>query len=127
VHQAAQRLQVAPSPAFRWRHRFLSLAQQAKSALLSGIAEADETFLLRSSKVTGPRNNSSAAPLADSPILRQRAKSFFWQAYWVQALARDEFPMKKAAACAAAFERLSRDLLRSCTQRTDERYAVPYS
>ena len=50
VHQAAERLQVAPSTAFRWRHRFLSLAQQAKSALLSGIAEADETFILRSAK-----------------------------------------------------------------------------
>ena len=50
VHQAAERLQVAPSTAFRWRHRFLNLAQQAKSALLSGIAEADETFILRSSK-----------------------------------------------------------------------------
>jgi len=50
VHQAAERLQVAPSTAFRWRHRFLSLAQQAKSALLCGIAEADETFILRSAK-----------------------------------------------------------------------------
>ncbi len=50
VHQAAERLQVSPSTAFRWRHRFLSLAQQAKSALLSGIAEADETFILRSAK-----------------------------------------------------------------------------
>jgi transposase-like protein len=50
VRQAAERLQVAPSTAFRWRHRFLSLAQQAKSALLSGIAEADETFILRSAK-----------------------------------------------------------------------------
>lgn len=50
VHQAAERLQVSPGTAFRWRHRFLSLAQQAKSALLSGIAEADETFILRSSK-----------------------------------------------------------------------------
>lgn len=50
VHEAAERLQVAPSTAFRWRHRFLRLAQQAKSALLSGIAEADETFILRSCK-----------------------------------------------------------------------------
>lgn len=40
VHLAAERLQVSPSTAFRWRHRFLSLAQQAKSARLSGIAEA---------------------------------------------------------------------------------------
>ena len=50
VRLAAQRLQVAPSTAFGWRHRFLRLAQQAKSALLSGIAEADETFILRSAK-----------------------------------------------------------------------------
>lgn len=50
VCQAAERLQVAPSTAFRWRHRFLGLAEQAKSARLSGIAEADETFILRSSK-----------------------------------------------------------------------------
>ena len=50
VRLAAERLQVAPSTAFRWRHRFLRLAQQAKSALLSGIAEADETFILRSAK-----------------------------------------------------------------------------
>ena len=50
VHEAAERLQVAPSTAFRWHHRFLRLAQQAKSALLSGIAEADETFILRSCK-----------------------------------------------------------------------------
>jgi len=50
VHRAAERLQVAPSTAFRWRHRFLRLAQQSKTTLLSGIAEADETFILRSFK-----------------------------------------------------------------------------
>ena len=50
VHQAAERLQVAPSTAFRWRHRFLRVAQQAKPAQLGGIAEADETFILRSRK-----------------------------------------------------------------------------
>lgn len=50
VHQAAERLQVARSTAFRWRHRFLRAAHQVKSAHLSGIAEADETFLLRSNK-----------------------------------------------------------------------------
>lgn len=50
VHQAAERLQVARSTAFRWRHRFLRATHQVKSARLSGIAEADETFLLRSNK-----------------------------------------------------------------------------
>lgn len=50
VHAAAQRLQVAPSTAFRWRHRFLAQAQAVKARILIGIAEADETFILRSNK-----------------------------------------------------------------------------
>lgn len=50
VHQAAERLQFARSTAFRWRHRFFRAAHQAKNSQLSGIAEADETFLLRSCK-----------------------------------------------------------------------------
>lgn len=50
VHAAAQQLQVAPSTAFRWRHRFLAQAQAIKAKLLLGIAEADETFVLRSNK-----------------------------------------------------------------------------
>lgn len=58
VHQAAERLQVAPSTAFRRRHRFLSMAQQAKPALLSGFADADEAFILRSAK--GRRVSASA-------------------------------------------------------------------
>lgn len=41
---------MAPSTAFRWCHRFLRVDQQAKSTQLSGIAEADETFSLRSAK-----------------------------------------------------------------------------
>ena len=50
IHEAARKLDVAPSTAFRWRHRFLALAQDAKAASLTGIVEADETFVLRSSK-----------------------------------------------------------------------------
>lgn len=50
VHAAAERLQVAASTAFRWRHRFLTLPQEAKAASLHGVAEADETFFLRSFK-----------------------------------------------------------------------------
>ena len=50
IHAAANKLDVAPSTAFRWRHRFLALAQDAKAGSLTGIVEADETFVLRSSK-----------------------------------------------------------------------------
>jgi transposase-like protein len=50
VHQAAEVLVVAPSTAFRWRHRFLQLAQGVKARVLQGVVEADETYFLRSSK-----------------------------------------------------------------------------
>jgi len=50
VHQAANTLSVAPSTAFRWRHRFLQLAQGVKARMLQGVVEADETYFLRSSK-----------------------------------------------------------------------------
>lgn len=50
VKAAAQQLQVARSTAFRWRHRFLAQAQSVKAKVLLGIAEADETFILRSHK-----------------------------------------------------------------------------
>ncbi len=50
VHQSAQALLVAPSTAFRWRHRFLQLAQGVKARVLQGVVEADETYFLRSSK-----------------------------------------------------------------------------
>lgn len=50
IHRAAERLQVGRSTAFRWRHRFLSAMDQLRPAKLCGIAEADETFVLRSNK-----------------------------------------------------------------------------
>lgn len=50
VHQSAAMLTVAPSTAFRWRHRFLQLAQDVKARLLQGVVEADETYFLRSNK-----------------------------------------------------------------------------
>jgi len=43
-------LDVADTTAFRWRHRFLQLAQTVKATTLAGVVEADETFFLRSSK-----------------------------------------------------------------------------
>jgi len=50
LNQVAQRLGVAQSTAFRWRHRFLALPQHVKAGQLDGIVEADETCILKSCK-----------------------------------------------------------------------------
>lgn len=54
IKQAADKLQVAPSTAFRWRHRFLALPKTVRAQMLGGIAEADQTYFLHSMK--GQRN-----------------------------------------------------------------------
>jgi transposase-like protein len=54
VNRAAAELEVAATTAFRWRHRFLQLAQAVKALELTGVVEADETFFLRSSKGQRP-------------------------------------------------------------------------
>src|SRR3954447_14604224 len=48
--KAAKRCGVAASTAFRWRHRFLQAPALDKPAKLTGIVEADETFILESFK-----------------------------------------------------------------------------
>ena len=48
ITRAAERLEVARSTAFRWRHRFLSLPQHVRAGRLAGIVEADETSILKS-------------------------------------------------------------------------------
>ncbi len=58
VRKAAKRAGVSVPTAFRWRHRFLSLAKASKAEAVSGIVEADETFFLRSFK--GARQMSRA-------------------------------------------------------------------
>lgn len=50
ITKVAQQLKVARSTAFRWRHRFLALPQAIKAPVLHGIAEADETCILKSCK-----------------------------------------------------------------------------
>lgn len=50
ITKASERLQVARSTAFRWRHRFLALPQHVKAARVDGIVEADETCWLKSFK-----------------------------------------------------------------------------
>lgn len=50
ITQAAKRLKVARSTAFRWRHRFMAVPKTVQAQSLAGIAEADETFFLHSRK-----------------------------------------------------------------------------
>jgi transposase-like protein len=48
--KVAERCGVHPTTAFRWRHRFLGSAALDKPKTLTGIVEADETFILESFK-----------------------------------------------------------------------------
>ncbi|SIR32881.1 Transposase [Janthinobacterium sp. TND4EL3] len=50
VRQAARQLNVHRNTAFRWRHRFLTLARTDRPLRLHGIAEADELYVLESEK-----------------------------------------------------------------------------
>ncbi len=50
IAKAAKRCGVDYTTAFRWRHRFLEALDRDKPASLSGIVEADETFILESFK-----------------------------------------------------------------------------
>jgi len=50
LNQVADRLDIAQSTAFRWRHRFLAVAKGVQARQLAGIAEADETYFLHSAK-----------------------------------------------------------------------------
>jgi transposase-like protein len=50
LNQVTERLDIAQSTAFRWRHRFLALPKTVQAQTLTGIAEADETYFLRSFK-----------------------------------------------------------------------------
>ena len=50
LNEMAQRLGVAQSTAFRWRHRFLACPNNQQARRLVGIAEADESCFLVSCK-----------------------------------------------------------------------------
>ena len=50
LRKAAARVGVHLETSFRWRHRFLATSKKAKPKRLSGIVEADETFILKSAK-----------------------------------------------------------------------------
>jgi len=85
VRKAAQRTGLSVPTAFRWRHRFLSLAKASKAGAVSGIVEADETFFLRSfkgsrqiSRAPRKRGGKASKPgLSDEqvPVLVLRSRS----------------------------------------------------
>ena len=50
IAKAAERCKIDYTTAFRWRHRFLAALNGDKPKTLSGLVEADETFILESFK-----------------------------------------------------------------------------
>jgi transposase-like protein len=60
LRKAAARVGVHLETSFRWRHRFLATSKKVKAKKLSGIVEADETFILKSAK--GSRGLVGRAP-----------------------------------------------------------------
>jgi len=60
IRQAARRLGVNTKTAFLWRHRFLAVPKTVQAQTLTGIAEADESYFLRSGK--GQRKGLGRVP-----------------------------------------------------------------
>lgn len=73
VAASAERCGVALSTAFRWRHRFLT--SKAASQILTGIVEADETFVLLSYKGSRAWERAKRGlPVADLPDRKARKR-----------------------------------------------------
>ena len=60
LRKAAERADVCLETSFRWRHRFLQAAKDKRPSLVTGIVEADESFILKSAK--GSRQLVGRAP-----------------------------------------------------------------
>lgn len=50
IRKSAAITEVSITTSFTWRHRMLKISQKGEAQLLSGVVEADETFLLESQK-----------------------------------------------------------------------------
>lgn len=70
LREVAQRLNIALSTAHRWRHRFLAVPRTVQAQALRGIAEADETYFLRSCK--GQRHGLSRVARKRGGAAKQR-------------------------------------------------------
>ena len=80
VRKATQRVGVAKNTSMRWRRRFLAWTKNDRPAPLSGIADADETFLLESQKAARPMTGRRASVAARHPHRESLAsKSVFWR------------------------------------------------
>ena len=60
LRKAAERADICLETSFRWRHRFLQTAKNKRASVLTGIVEADETFIRKSAK--GSRKIVGRAP-----------------------------------------------------------------
>lgn len=60
IRKSAKACDMHRNTSFRWRHRFLALSNKHKATSLVGIAEADETFFLKSFK--GKKQGMTRAP-----------------------------------------------------------------
>jgi len=60
LSQAAERVGINIKTAFLWRHRFMALPKTLMAQTLTGVAEIDETYFLRSNK--GQRHGLDRAP-----------------------------------------------------------------
>lgn len=60
LRKAAELADVCLETSFRWRHRFLQAAKDKRPSVVTGIVEADETFILKSAK--GSRKLVGRAP-----------------------------------------------------------------
>lgn len=60
LRKAAKQVGVCLETSFRWRHRFLKSASDKRPSAVTGIVEADETFILKSAK--GSRQLSGRTP-----------------------------------------------------------------
>ena len=74
IREAAERCGIAPSTAFRWRHRFLEAVRQAPDRL-AGIVEADETFVLESRKGEREAGPQAAPARRQGPQTRPLARA----------------------------------------------------
>jgi transposase-like protein len=111
VHRAAAFPVVAPSTAFRWRHRFLGVPRGVKLTSLAGVAEMDEAHFLESykgRKVVGraPRKRGGRAAKRGTsreqiPVLVARDRSGVTTDYEVLAVGRDMAIQLGAAASTA--------------------------
>ena len=50
LRKAAERADICLETSFRWRHRFLEASRDKRPSVVTGIVEADETFILKSAK-----------------------------------------------------------------------------